>query len=144
MYHSCRTALGLITDITAKTVHTPLPPPIDYDSVPEPPPPKPRNMPSRPHRPTTKTPVKAENSLGRPSVPSRPSSSNSSSNVTERPESPVSRPSVPRSVHSIEMEYGNQLHVVRHLLYIPVSITFITPIHQTIRPFKRTVFVHVQ
>ena len=99
MYHSCRTALGLITDITAKTVHTPLPPPIDYDSVPEPPPPKPtRNIPNRPARPTTKAPVKPENSLGRPSIPSRPGSSTSNSNVTERPESPVNRPSVPRYV----------------------------------------------
>jgi len=99
MYHSCRTALGLITDITAKTIHTPLPPPIDYDSVPEPPPPKPtRNIPNRPVRPNTKAPVKPENSLGRPSVPSRPGSSTSNSNGTERPVSPVNRPSVPRYV----------------------------------------------
>ena len=99
MYHSCRTALGLITDITAKTVHTPLPPPIDYDSVPEAPPPKPRNMPSRPNRPTPKAPVKQENSLGRPAMPSRPSSNTLSSERSEESPTPVSRPSVPRSVH---------------------------------------------
>jgi len=112
MYQSCRTALGLITDITAKTVHTPLPPPIDYDSVPEPPPPKPRNMPSRPLRPTTKAPVKPENSIGRPSVPTRPSSNNSY--VTERSESPVSRPSVPRLYKYMNVFItGVDLHIVK-------------------------------
>ena len=92
MYHSCREALGIITDITAKTIHTPLPPPIDHDNIPEPPPPKPRG-PSRPIRPTTKAPAKPETS-GRPTIASRPSSSNSN-NPPDKMEAPT-RPSVPR------------------------------------------------
>ena len=91
MYHSCREALGIITDITAKTVHTPLPPPIDYDSIPEPPPPKPKGVPSRPNRPTIKAPPKPEPTSGRPTIPSRPAPS-STNNTMEAPQ----RPSVPR------------------------------------------------
>lgn len=86
MYHSCREALGIITDISAKTVHTPLPPPVDIDSVPEPPPSRPRGAPSRPSRPTTKAPAKPEPN-SRPSIPSRPGNST--------PE-PPSRPLVPK------------------------------------------------
>ena len=93
MYHSCREALGIITDITAKTVHTPLPPPIDYDSVPEPPPTRPRGAPSRPSRPTTKAPLKPEPSSGRPHTPTRPG--NASNTALDKMEAPP-RPSVPR------------------------------------------------
>lgn len=31
MYHACKEALGVIADITSKTVHTPDPPPIPED-----------------------------------------------------------------------------------------------------------------
>lgn len=89
MYHSCREALGIITDITAKTIHTPLPPPIDVDVEP-PPPSKPRGAPSRPSRPTTKAPVRPELSSGRPNVPSRPGNS-----TPDKLDTPP-RPSVPR------------------------------------------------
>ena len=87
MYHSCREALGIITDVTAKTIHTPLPPPVDHDII-EPPPPKPKGVPSRPSRPTAKAPVRPELSTpGRPNVPTRPGSSNSDA---------PPRPSVPK------------------------------------------------
>ena len=96
MYHSCREALGIITDITAKTIHTPLPPPIDYDSVPEPPPSKPKGVPSRPNRPTIKAPAKPEPSA-RPTTPNRPTGSNTANNhnPSDKSEAPP-RPSVPR------------------------------------------------
>ena len=93
MYHSCREALQIITDITAKTVHTPLPPPVDYDNVPEPPPSRPRGAPVRPSRPTTKAPLRPEPSTGRPHTPTRPSNTNNS--APEKLDAPP-RPSVPR------------------------------------------------
>lgn len=33
MYHACKEALGVIADITNKTVHTPDPPPIPEDEM---------------------------------------------------------------------------------------------------------------
>ena len=93
MYHSCREALGIITDITARTVHTPLPPPIDYDSVPEPPPQKLKGAPTRPSRPTSKAPARPELSTVRPNIPTRPGSSNS--NAPDKVEVPQ-RPHIPK------------------------------------------------
>lgn len=94
MYHTCKDALGLISDVSTKTVHTPLPPPIQTDeSDSSLAPPKPQSYsrtsgpsaPSRPSRPSGGGP------------PSRPPPGQSRPAPPPSPNSrPTSHPSVPR------------------------------------------------
>ncbi|CAI8032483.1 Dynamin-1 [Geodia barretti] len=103
MYHTCNEALSLIRDVTSKTLHTPLPPPVQYDdqSDSHPPPPRSRPNPPAPSRPTRPTPgrspVPPAINNDRPHVPRRPSANPGPGGT--RPAPPPPRPSVPQRPH---------------------------------------------
>lgn len=82
MYHTCNDALGLIRDVSTKTVHTPLPPPVHHDDDSDsyhPPPTRGRQNPPRPTRPTStaapprptlaRSPVPPATNSDKPSIP---------------------------------------------------------------------------
>lgn len=111
MYHTCNEALTLIRDVSSKTVHTPMPPPVLSDELPPPPargrpnPPGP-SRPSRPNstiapaRPTpsrSPLPPTSSSSSDRPSIPRRPPATPGA--PASRPAPPPPRPSVPQRPH---------------------------------------------
>lgn len=112
MYHTCKEALTIVSDVLSKTAHTPLPPPLTYD----PPPSQASTTPSRPRpappsagsRPAPPPPA------SRPAAPPRPG-------TRERPKPPQptnGAPVVPRYEHA-----SNCLAVV---LFLNVHLQLIT------------------
>lgn len=98
MYHTCKDALTIVSDVLSKTAHTPLPPPLSYDPPPSqagtssatpsrprpapppagtrPAPPPPSSRPAAPPRPTRERPKPPNPSNGAPVVPRRPPPAN--------------------------------------------------------------------
>lgn len=91
MYHTCKDALTIVSDVLSKTAHTPLPPPLSYDPPPSqagtstatpsrprpapppggtrPAPPPPSSRPAAPPRPTRERPKPPHSTNGAPVVP---------------------------------------------------------------------------
>ncbi|XP_003386672.1 PREDICTED: dynamin-1-like isoform X2 [Amphimedon queenslandica] len=104
MYHACKDALGLVQDINVKTVHTPLPPPVNIDedlppppkpsrphstaSMPRPPPARPNNNTQTSPRAPTRPSADRPNVPGRPNVPQRPPGGGGGRPVPPRPSIP--------------------------------------------------------
>lgn len=110
MYHTCKEALQLISEVSTRTVQTPLPPPVKgRGDEPEPPPPSLRPRPYNPPGPTAPTrpsrppprdgarsphvPERPPHVPERPSIPRRPPPGNS------RPVPPPPRPTIPQRPH---------------------------------------------
>ena len=107
MYHTCNDALGLIRDVSSKTVHTPLPPPVQYDE-------------SDSHHPPP--PVRGRQNPPPPSRPSRPTS-------TAAPPRPTpARSPVPRQLTLTNRPFhGNHNNISSHDNYLFFNSVIVVP-----------------
>lgn len=106
MYHTCRDALEIISEVSTKTTSTPLPPPVDYDDEASLPPNRTSASqlsaggPARPTRPGPRPPPPGPSNQPplspTPGVPSRPDPAG----PRRPPPPPGSRPSVPARPNS--------------------------------------------
>merc|ERR1719300_902046 len=90
MYHACKEALKIISDVSTSTIGTAAPPPVKNDWMPQPSPQnQPQTLPANPRKPSVQP---GTNNIARPPPPARPVPSVPGRPCSSAPPPPPSRP----------------------------------------------------